>query len=190
MDWILLAAGAALGVAGNFAYDAIRALLDQRSNGKLAITGVWGEWTPHGYGRQFSVGEIKYRFWKRRFDFNGTNYYNDGRPFCHWVTTASYIDRKNGEFHYIFANKDLNSPHVSSYGYGVVTLAEISKRVVPTGGFYLYSGPDGARQMTHTMNRVTDSALFRDRTKNVASDLDRFFPVEWKQRSDGALNAG
>lgn len=190
MEWVFLVAGAVLGVAGNFAYDAIRVMLDQRSDGKLAITGVWGEWTPDGFGRQFSIGEIRYRFWKRRFEFNGTNFYNDGRPFCHWATTASYIDRERREFHYIFANQDLNSPHVSSYGYGVVSLAEIGKRIVPTSGFYLYSGPNGARQMTHTMNRVTDTALFRDRSQNVAGDLKRFFPEEWDQRSDGALSAG
>lgn len=186
MEWLFLILGAVLGVAGNFAYEAIRGAMERRAGGKLDIEGKWGEWTPDGYGRQFSAGEIKYRFWKRRYDFDGTNYFNDGQPYCHWVTTASYIDKDRKEFHYIFANHDLTSPQVRSYGYGVISLVRTAESLTPVSGFYLYSGPTGARQMSHTMHRISDPALFSDRSENVSEDLKRVFPDEWNRRSDRA----
>lgn len=186
MEWLFLVFGALLGIAANFAYDAIRSAVDKQAGGRLNIEGMWGEWTPEGYGRQFSIGEIRYRFWKRRYDFNGTNFHNDGRPFCHWNTTASFVDKERKEFHYIFANHDLSSPHVLSYGYGVVSLVESNKKLVPGDGFYLYSGPTGPRQMSHTMRPVTDPTFFPDRTKNVSEDLKRVFPDEWLIRADEA----
>ncbi|WEO78705.1 hypothetical protein BJQ94_06655 [Cryobacterium sp. SO2] len=186
MEILLLIAGAILGVAGNFAFEFLRSRLERNSGGKVKIEGTWGEWTPKGYGRQFSVGEIKYRFWKRRYDFNGTNYYNDGRPYCHWYTTASYIDKERNEFHYIFANHDLSSPQVQLYGYGVIKLGAEGGGLVPLSGFYMYSGPRGARQMGHTMRQVKDPNEFADRSREAAAGLQRIFPVEWMLRSDSA----
>ncbi|NSX36519.1 hypothetical protein HTS88_08855 [Pseudarthrobacter oxydans] len=186
MEWIWAVVGAVLGIGGNFIFEYLRSLVARNSGGKLAIEGTWCEWTPEGYGRQFSVGVIRYRFWKRRYDFDGTNYHNDGRPFCHWSTTASYVDKERKEFHYIFANHDLSSPHVQSYGYGVVALVPRGNELVPSAGFYLYSGPVGARQMGHSMVPVTDPALFLDRSVNAAKDLKKVCPKEWQQRSDAA----
>lgn len=182
MEWILLIIGAVLGVAGNFLFEYLRSRLERNSGGKLAIEGTWAEWTPDGYGRQFSVGVIKYRFWKRRYDFNGTNYHNDGRPYCHWYTTASFVDKERNELHYVFANHDLATPQVQLYGYGVVKLGESGDRLVPLSGFYLYSGPSGARQMSHSMRLVSNSSRFADRSKNAAADLEATFPQEWHQR--------
>ncbi|MCQ9165480.1 hypothetical protein [Arthrobacter sp. STN4] len=186
MEWMWTIVGAVLGIVGMFVFEYLWSLIARRSGGTLAIEGTWCEWTPEGYGRQFSVGVIKYRFWKRRYDFDGTNYYNDGRPYCHWSTTASYVDKERKELHYIFANHDLSSPQVQSYGYGVVSLVVRGKELVPSDGFYLYSGSNGARQMGHSMLRVTDSALFLDRSMNVATDLQKVLPNEWQQRSDAA----
>lgn len=188
MEWTWAIIGAVFGIFGNFIFQYFWSLAARNSGGKLEIEGTWGEWTPQGYGRQFSVGVAKYRFWKHRYDFDGTNYYNDGRPYCHWSTTASYVDKERKEFHYIFANHDLSSPHVQSYGYGVVSLMERGKELIPSDGFYLYSGPEGARQMGHSMLKVTDSALFPDRSVNVAKDLQKLFPEEWQQRSDAATS--
>lgn len=184
MEWIWAITGAVLGIGGNFIFEYLRSLVGRRAGGKLAIEGTWCEWTPEGYGRQFSVGVIKYRFWKRRYDFDGTNYHNDGRPYCHWNTTASYVDKERKEFHYIFGNHDLSSPHVQSYGYGVISLVMRGDELVPSDGFYLYSGAGGARQMGHSMVRVTDPALFLDRSVSAASDLQKVLPQEWHQRSD------
>lgn len=186
MEWVWAIVGAVFGIGGNFVFEYLRALVARNSGGKLAIEGTWCEWTPEGYGRQFSVGVIRYRFWKRRYDFDGTNYHNDGRPYCHWRTTASFVDKDRNEFHYVFANYDLAAPQVQSYGYGVVTLLAEDDDLVPRAGFYLYSGPSGARQMGHTMVKVTDSALFRDRSKNAAKALKKVMPKEWQQRSDAA----
>lgn len=176
-------AGAILGIGGNFAYDWLRATLDTRSDGKLDIAGTWGEWTPKGYSRQFSVGVIRYRFWKRRYEFDGTNYHNDGSPFCYWRTTSSSIDRSRREFHYVFETRDAASMQVTLYGYGVISLVREGKLLVPGDGFYIYStGDDSARQMSHTMQRL-DPAGFKRLTENAATELERQMPNEWAQRA-------
>lgn len=143
--------------------------------GKLSIRGHWAEWIPGSTGRQFSIGTIQYNVFQRRYNFDGTNYRNNGDPFCHWRTVTSYLDFGKLEFHYVFATKDVDSMQTTSYGYGVLQLVSRDGSLIPEDGYYIYAnGHDAAVSQSHTLTPVLKVA--DNRNDNAAILLAATFP--------------
>ena len=135
-------------VIAAYLYDMLREKMIYR---KLDIEGTWGEFVKNSEGRQFSLGQI-YRDKRRRiYAFDGTNYNNDGTPYCHWTTINSHIDKSQGQFFYTFRAQVEDEPDRQYYGFGVVNLApDISGKLVPVSGHYVSANVDG-KGMAHSM---------------------------------------
>ena len=183
--WILtLILGVPVGVFATVVYDSILRLIRNARHGRVDINGTWIEWVPNCYGRQFSIGKIRYDVFRRQYVFDGTNYRNDGSPFCHWRTVSSYLDLNAYEYHYVFATKDVMSMQTTSFGYGVMSLVANGKRLIPAGGSYMYAtGKDTAMQMSHSMKKI-DPKLFPEVGQSSAQLLELVLPLEWSCRSE------
>lgn len=144
--------GFGLGTVGSFIasylYDILR---EHMASKKLDIEGTWGEFVRDSKGRQFSLGRI-YRDRRRRiYAFDGTNFFNDGIAYCHWVTINSHIDREHGQFFYTFRAHVDDEPDMHYYGFGVVNLAPNDKGgLSPINGHYVSASVDGMG-MAHSM---------------------------------------
>jgi hypothetical protein len=137
--------------------------------------GALGEWIPGSAGRQFSIGTIQYNVFQRRYNFDGTNYRNNGNPFCHWRTVTSYLDFSKLEFHYVFATKDVDSMQTTSYGYGVLQLISRDGSLIPEDGYYIYAnGHDAAVSHSHTLVPVVK--VPDNRNDNATKLLTATFP--------------
>ncbi|KUO12248.1 hypothetical protein AQJ58_10410 [Streptomyces sp. DSM 15324] len=82
--------------------------------------------------------------------FDGTNYHNDGRPFCHWTTEVSYLDKKTRTFRYIFSNTLAESGEKAYIGFGVVRFRRDGRAWLPDRGFFI-SGNQREQYRTHSM---------------------------------------
>lgn len=163
MEWIILVLSIPVGVAAARLDVLLLWVVNRVRYGKLSIRGHWLEWIPGSQGRQFSIGTIEYNVLRRRYNFDGTNYKNDGNPFCHWQTVTSYVDFEKLEFHYIFATKDVDSLQTTSYGYGVVQLVRRDGSLVPEDGYYIYAtGTNHAASHSHTMVPIETVPLSRN----------------------------
>lgn len=112
---------------------------------------------------------------RRRYNFNGTNYNNDGTPHCYFRTVSSHLDRDDLQFHYVFETRELDALHVKSYGYGVVNLERAGNRIVATDGYYIYVTPSGQPiAVSHTMKPVGD---LPPREVNATAYFDATFPA-------------
>ena len=181
MEWVFLALGLVLGIGGNLAANVAQGTIDSRRErkqfGPLNIEGTFAEWVPDSMGRQFSIGQIRYVRSAKRYDLDGTNYKNDGEPYCRWRTVASSLDLRNRQFHYVFVTTNFATPNTSSYGYGVIYLDHRNDGLEPVDGFYVYvDGTQNSRDaiaVSHTMDRINapDS-----RNKNMAQLLDTVYP--------------
>jgi hypothetical protein len=150
-------------------------IVNRSRHGKLELRGKWVEWIPRSTDRHFSVGRIQFNVLRRRYEFNGTNYLNNGEPFCHWTTVTSYLDWERLEFHYVFATQDAASLQTTSYGYGVLHLVNDDGVLAPQDGYYIYSTANGdAVSMSHTLTRVGD--LPPNRNANARTFLSDALP--------------
>ena len=175
MEWLFLALSIPIGVAAARIDVLISWVFNRIKHGRLEIRGSWAEWIPGSSGRQFSIGTIQYNVLRRRYNFDGTNYYNNGEPYCHWQTVTSYVDYDKLEFHYIFATKDVATLQTTSYGYGVLQLVSRNGILSPEDGYYIYATPDGsALSLSHTLVRV--AAVPSNRNDNSIDILRAAFP--------------
>ncbi|MGY3565082.1 hypothetical protein [Sinomonas sp. RB5] len=174
---VLLSVPAALAATAIWLVGAL--VVDRVRFGRVDIKGAWAEWVESGDDRCFSVGVIERRAFTSQYVFDGTNYHNDGRPFCYWRTVKSHFGQDKSEYIYVFATKDVTSLQTTSYGYGVVNLASDGKSLVPAGGFYMYSvGTNTALQRDHTLKRADKNEIPKP-GENAAKFLARTFPAEW-----------
>lgn len=179
MEWILLVIGSLVGIGGNllasYLWEKVDKRRSSRKHGKLNIEGKWAEYIPDAAGRQFSLATIEYRRDRKLYVLNGTNYKNNGDPFCHWRTVASYLDLDNHVYHYVFATTDVGSLNVSSYGYGVLNLVRHEKSIEPQDGYYVYVDATGqAISVSHNFKRI--HTMPASRTDNAAPIIDLAFP--------------
>lgn len=182
MEWLFLLLGVPIGVLGARADWLILRAWERWTLGKLRIKGHYAEFVPNSVGRQFSLGSISWRPSRRQYAFDGTNYRNDGEPFCHWRTVSSYLDRETNEYHYVFRTTAIGSLRLMSYGYGVVNLVQSEGALVPQDGYYVYVTPTGeVVSVDHTVVRI--DALPATRTENAGELLARVLP-EHKDRLD------
>lgn len=180
LDWTSLLIGGLIGyvlnLAASWSYDKIRAMLNAR---KIELDGLWAEYVPDSGDHQYSLGRIYFDKSRNIFAFDGTNYFNDGQPFCHWKTVTSYIDKNNQEYFYVFVAQVENELDHRYYGFGVVNLAVNDKGIlVPARGHYVSANIDG-RPMSHTivpaeeLSEVSETAgdkliAFLERSKPTA----------------------
>ncbi|MDX3531773.1 hypothetical protein P1P75_36615 [Streptomyces sp. ID05-39B] len=163
-EFLLLIAGVPFGILASYCYEFVKSKTD-RMYDPIKMEGKWGELTSTPGGRRCSMGEI--RFDKRRgmWAFDGTNYHNDGKPFCHWTTEASYLDKTNRIFHYIFSNTLVESGEKAYIGFGVVRFRREGRAWLPDRGFFI-SGNQGEQYRTHSMVPLdaipTDQAAVRE----------------------------
>lgn len=157
--WIVvgtLIIGVLTGVAGNALYQWIKnayALVTDR----LEIKGIWGEGIRDGNERHFSIGTIRYEPARQMWTFDGTNYHDDGNPYCHWSTIASYLDRSSHHYYYIFQNTPHDDVHAGYTGFGFVDLVKTPKGVwAPARGSFAAGNP-GECFRTHSMVRLDDA---------------------------------
>ena len=170
VEWFFAALGIPVGVIATRLDVALLWVVSRIRFGKLRLKGNWAEYVPDSTGRQYSLGTIEYDIWHKRYNLNGTNYQNDGTPFCHWKTVTSHLDRENGRFHYVFDTTEAGSLQISSSGYGVVNLERQGKELVPIDGYYVYvTSERDAISVSHTMDRM---GVRPTRTRNVSAILD------------------
>lgn len=179
MEWVLLVVGFVVGIGGNIVANVLWEKLDKlrstRRCGQLEFEGKWAEYVPNSIGRQFSLATVEYRRSKKIYELNGTNYQNNGDPYCHWRTVASYLDLENYVYHYVFATTDVGALNVSSYGYGVLNLIRSGDSIAPQDGYYVYVTPSGtAISVSHTFKKITN--LPANRTDNAGVLIDAIFP--------------
>lgn len=130
---------------------------------KVEIEGVWGEYVPKSTSRNYTIGRISFDKKKSIYVFDGTNYYNDGRAFCHFETVASHVDISNRRFYYIFSAHVEGDFHKVYFGFGVVNLILNSENaLIPTDGHYLSADVD-TEAMTHSMQLLERVSYKRDR---------------------------
>lgn len=147
-----LVIGIAVGVAGNALYQFLRETYF-RATDRVRLKGFWGERIHEGTDRVNSLGHIHYDFRRLMWVFDGTNYHNDGRPFCHFRTIASHYDRQAKKFYYVFENIHENAVHASYTGFGVLTLSKSGKAWTPSRGAFAAGNP-GECFRSHTMQRL------------------------------------
>lgn len=157
---LTLAIGIAVGVLGNFAYQWIRDLAG-RATGRIKIKGVWAERIVDGTERIHSIGEISYDMRQRLWAFEGTNYHNDGTPFCHWRTISSYVDRRDHRYYYIFVNTHVEATHAGYTGFGVIDLERLGRAWVPRNGAFAAGNP-GEAFRSHSMVKLEERPSTRE----------------------------
>jgi len=179
--WLTVMLGIPVALIATYLWLAGVWLADRIRFGEVDMAGAWAEWIESGEDRCFSVGTLKYRWFSGRYVFDGTNSRNDGRPFCYWRSAASHFGHDKSEYTYVFATKDVKSFQTASYGYGVVNLAPDGKRLVPAGGFYMYSvGVNASLQRDHTMLKVNDRDIPKP-GQSARALLEGTFPDEWRR---------
>ncbi|MEQ1737640.1 MAG: hypothetical protein ABL886_14700 [Rhodoglobus sp.] len=182
MEWVFLLLSIPIGIAVARIDVFILWLINRNKFGRLRITGNWAEWIEQSQGRQFSLGRIEYNVFRRRYNFDGTNYDNDGSPYCHWDTVSSSLDFDKLEFHYVFATRLVSSRQITSHGYGVVHLERDGGELRPVDGYYMYAelgASAGAFAFGHTM--VSIDSLPVSRNANAAEFLRTVFPEHKKE---------
>ena len=152
--------GIVLGIIANYLYDKIVQVMKEKP--LLDIEGTWGEFVKDSEGHQFTLGQIYFDAQQDRYAFDGTNFNNDGSPFCHFETVTSYVDPERRKFFYVFnASLEGQSDQVY-YGFGVVNLIRSSTgKLIPSDGHYVSDSIDG-RGMAHTMKRFDQMEYARD----------------------------
>ena len=155
MEWIWgIGLGVIASVIGGFIHDKIKQM--QTRDPALAIEGTWGEFVPKSEGHQYTLGRIYFDIQAKRYAFDGTNFFNDGRPFCHFETVASHVDPARRKFFYVFTASVEGESDRVYYGFGVVNLAPQSTgELAPVDGHYVSDSIDG-EGMGHTMKRLDD----------------------------------
>jgi hypothetical protein len=156
-DLLLLIVGIPFGVLANYAYQYARDATDRMLD-PIKMEGKWGELIGAPGERRCSMGEIRYDKRRRMWSFDGTNYHNDGRPFCYWTTEASYLDKTRREFHYIFTNTLVESGQTGYIGFGVVRFRRHERAWVPDHGFFI-SGNENETYRSHSMVSLVDIPL-------------------------------
>lgn len=151
---LTLALGIVVGILANFAFEWVRELLG-RLFGRIEIKGVWGERIVDGVERVYSIGQVRYDMRQRMWVFDGTNYHNDGRPFCHWRTIASYVDRQHKRYYYVFLNTHVDATHAGYTGFGFVDLEWRGRSWTPRNGAFAAGNP-GEAFRSHSMVRLTE----------------------------------
>lgn len=162
---IALAVGIATGVAANALYQWLtqaRSWLTDRVN----ISGVWGERMIGGGDRRFSVGTIRYDLRRRMWVFDGTNYYNDGRPFCHWRTITAYLDQQSKRYYYVFLNTHDDEVHTGYTGFGFVDLEKKGRTWVPRRGAFAAGNP-GECFRSHSMVKLNALPVSQDQLREM-----------------------
>lgn len=178
LDWVSLLIGGLIGyvlnLVASWSYDKIQAMLSAQ---KVELDGVWAEYVPDSGDHQYSLGKIYFDKSRNLFAFDGTNYLNDGRPFCHWKTVTSHIDKNNQEYFYVFVAQIENELDRRYYGFGVVNLALNDKGVlVPARGHYVSANVDG-RPMSHSIVPAEELAEISETTgKKLIAFLKRSRP--------------
>jgi hypothetical protein len=152
LDWSSLAVGGLIGfvlnVAASYVYDKLRVVLSKR---KVKIDGLWAEYLPESSDHQYTFGRIYFDKARGFYAFDGTNYRNDGQPFCHFQTVTSHIDLDTHEYFYVFVAQVENELDRRYYGFGVVNLTVDDKgALVPARGHYVSANVDG-KPMSHTI---------------------------------------
>jgi hypothetical protein len=153
-DLLLLLGGIPFGVLANYVYQYAKSKTDHMFD-PIRMTGKWGELVGGSGERRCSMGEIRYDRRRKMWTFDGTNYHNDGRPFCHWTTEASYLDKSARELHYIFTNTLVESGQKGYMGFGVVRFRRQEHAWVPDHGFFI-SGNEGETYRSHSMVPLED----------------------------------
>ncbi|MER7709735.1 hypothetical protein AB0K98_14955 [Streptomyces werraensis] len=151
-DYIFLALGIPAGIASNILYQYLRSFVSRRFD-PIEMKGIWGEYMSEPGERQCSIGEIRYDLRRSMWVFDGTNYHNDGRPFCHWVTLASYFDKTKREFYYTFSNTLAETGQTGYIGFGVLRFRRHEGKWVPDRGFFI-SGNEGESYRSHSVVRL------------------------------------
>lgn len=155
--------------------------------GRLDRKSDWLEYVPKGELRQFSVGRFRYSLRRREWEFSGTNFNNDGSPFCHWRTVKSLHDTGSQTFYYVFHTEAIDSPQTTSTGFGVIKLKKEGRRMIPQHGYYNYTQPNGDPiSVQHTMQQIDHIPSEYERD---ASELFRkYLPKEWANRNKESSN--
>lgn len=148
-ELLLLITGIPLGVVANYAYQYARTRTDRMFD-PIKMAGKWGELVNAPGERRCSIGEIRYDRRRGMWTFDGTNYHNDGRPFCHWTTEASYLDKSTREFYYTFTNTLAESGQKGYIGFGVIRFRRQERTWVPDRGFFI-SGNESEMYRSHSM---------------------------------------
>lgn len=169
--FLTLAIGVVVGVFANFAYQWIRDAFS-RLTGRIDIKGIWGERMLDGTERVYSIGEIRYDIRQQMWVFDGTNYHNDGTPFCHWRTISSYVDHKDRRYYYIFFNTHVQASHAGYTGFGFVDFERRGKAWVPRNGAFAAGNP-GEAFRSHSMVRLDNQP---NTTEEVIEAFTRILP--------------
>ncbi|QHU90728.1 hypothetical protein GWK74_04435 [Candidatus Saccharibacteria bacterium oral taxon 488] len=149
---VALIVGIITGVLGNAFYQWIRNMLASFTD-RLDLKGVWGE-RVSGYGERLnSIGSIRYDLRRQMWVFDGTNFHNDGRPYCHWRTISSHVDRVAGRYYYIFLNTHEDSGHRGYTGFGFIELEKHGRTWSPVRGSFAAGNP-GEAFRSHSVIRI------------------------------------
>ena len=121
---------------------------------KLALEGHWCEYVERSLGHQYSLGHIYYDRSRKMYAFDGTNYNNDGRQNCLWETTASFVEKLERKYYYIFMAHTAGQFDKRYYGFGVINLTlDSNGSLVPVDGHYISANVDEGA-MSHSMIRT------------------------------------
>ncbi|MDR3500680.1 MAG: hypothetical protein P4L72_15810 [Parvibaculum sp.] len=131
---------------------------------RFNVEGVWAEYIPGSIGHQYSLGRIYHDKRRKIYAFDGTNYRNDGKKYCHWETVTSYVDVDRQKYFYTFNAQIEGELDKVYYGFGVVNLMPNNAGVlVPSDAHYISASVDG-KAMSHSMIRAIDMSYSRTST--------------------------
>jgi hypothetical protein len=149
--------GLLVGITGGVIASCVYKIIEQhRHMYQVDIVGNWAERIPRSVGHSFSFGEIVFDKHRGMYAFDGTNFSDDGTPFCHWETVASHLDVNARQFFYIFTARLEGSLQNTYVGFGVVNLARPDDgQLVPVDGHYASWSVDD-EPMSHSMVRMSD----------------------------------
>lgn len=139
---------------------------------KLDIEGTWGEYIPKSVNRNYTIGRITFDRKKNIYAFDGTNYSNEGKAYCHFETVASHVDVENKRFYYIFSAHICGDFGKVYFGFGAVNLIVNNNILTPIDGHYFSANVD-AEAMTHSMQRLENITYNRDREAGQSIRLIR-----------------
>lgn len=138
--------------------------------------------------RIFSIGRFIYNESTLEFEYNGTNYFSDGRKYYEWKSIKLVADFSRNNLYYIYIIKGENQLHNERYGFGVISLRKnFENQWMMEKGYFLDAGDEknpkhcrilGLASVVHDINEQMNTAYNlkkRNQHKKIIKDICGLF---------------
>ena len=135
------------------------------------ISGFWFQHIPYYKGRSYSIGHLSYNRYKRAFEWNGTNYSDNGEPLSDWECVHLHEDLAAKKILSLFRGHFRKSPYSLFYGFVVINFRNTpNNKVYPTDGFF-QDAQETETPQHFTLHKLEDIAsTFKIKQENLTQD--------------------